>query len=125
MISDATSVLGLQQEIQRSEESRYDHRLHGVLLVAPPQMEFGSMVLCVVADGHNAAAGNGTGFPKPFREFPEGLSVESSGLATKHKLTIPQAHGGKIAHALPRRMMIHGGSLVSGGTHMQQREPCC
>src|SRR6202165_4851073 len=34
MISDAPSVLGLQQEIQRSEESRYDHRLHGVLLVA-------------------------------------------------------------------------------------------
>ena len=34
MISDATSVLGLQQEIHRSEESRYDHRLHGVLLVA-------------------------------------------------------------------------------------------
>jgi transposase len=33
-ISEATSVLGLQQEIQRSEESRYDHRLHGVLLVA-------------------------------------------------------------------------------------------
>jgi len=33
-ISGATSVLGLQQEIQRSEESRYDHRLHGVLLVA-------------------------------------------------------------------------------------------
>src|ERR1700676_474628 len=34
MIFDATSVLGLQQEIQRSEESRYDHWLHGVLLVA-------------------------------------------------------------------------------------------
>ena len=33
-ISDATFVLGLQQEIQRSEESRYEHRLHGVLLVA-------------------------------------------------------------------------------------------
>lgn len=34
-ISDADSiVVGLQQEIQRSEESRYDHRLHGVLLVA-------------------------------------------------------------------------------------------
>jgi transposase len=33
-ISSATSVLSLQQEIQRSEESRYDHRLHGVLLVA-------------------------------------------------------------------------------------------
>jgi transposase len=27
-------TLALQQEIQRSEESRYHHRLHGVLLVA-------------------------------------------------------------------------------------------
>lgn len=27
-------VIGLQQEIQPSEESRYYHRLHGVLLVA-------------------------------------------------------------------------------------------
>jgi transposase len=34
-IADAdTLVLGLQDEIRRSEESRYDHRLHGVLLVA-------------------------------------------------------------------------------------------
>jgi transposase len=30
----ATMVMGLQDEIRRSEESRYDHRLHGVLLVA-------------------------------------------------------------------------------------------
>jgi len=34
-ISDRGSmVLALQDEIRRSEESRYDHRLHGVLLVA-------------------------------------------------------------------------------------------
>jgi transposase len=34
-IADAeTIVLGLQDEIRRSEESRHDHRLHGVLLVA-------------------------------------------------------------------------------------------
>jgi len=34
-ISDAsTIILGLQDEIRRSAESRYDHRLHGVLLVA-------------------------------------------------------------------------------------------
>lgn len=34
-IADApTIVLGLQDEIRRSEEARYDHRLHGVLLVA-------------------------------------------------------------------------------------------
>ena len=33
-VSDAASIIGLQQEIHRSEDSRYDHRLHGVLLVA-------------------------------------------------------------------------------------------
>lgn len=34
-IKDAeTVILGLQDEIRRSEESRYDHRLHGVLLGA-------------------------------------------------------------------------------------------
>jgi len=34
-IADADMiVLGLQDEIRRSQESRYDHRLHGVLLVA-------------------------------------------------------------------------------------------
>lgn len=34
-IADApTIILGLQDEIRRSEEARYDHRLHGVLLVA-------------------------------------------------------------------------------------------
>lgn len=34
VISGRTAIQSLQQEIQRSEESRYDHRLHGVLLVA-------------------------------------------------------------------------------------------
>jgi len=34
-IADSPSIImGLQDEIRRSEESRYDHRLHGVLLVA-------------------------------------------------------------------------------------------
>src|SRR3972149_8379238 len=34
-ISDRDNmILAMQDEIRRSEESRYDHRLHGVLLVA-------------------------------------------------------------------------------------------
>jgi len=33
-ISDPSLVLALQDEIRRSEEARYDHRLHAVLLVA-------------------------------------------------------------------------------------------
>lgn len=34
-ISDATTaILGLQDEIRRNPESRYNHRLHGLLLVA-------------------------------------------------------------------------------------------
>jgi hypothetical protein len=44
-IDDAENViLGLQDEIRRSEEARYDHRLHGLLLVA-----YG-MNCCQVAD---------------------------------------------------------------------------
>ena len=44
-IGDAENVtLGLQEEIRRSEESRYDHRLHGVLLVAQ------GLNCCQVAD---------------------------------------------------------------------------
>jgi transposase len=35
VIKDAqTVILGLQDEIRRSEEARYDHRLHAVLLIA-------------------------------------------------------------------------------------------
>jgi transposase len=33
-INDPDVILGLQDEIRRSEEARYDHRLHGILLVA-------------------------------------------------------------------------------------------
>ena len=34
-IPDATmAILALQEEIRRSQEARYDHRLHGILLVA-------------------------------------------------------------------------------------------
>ena len=33
-VSDASLILSLQEEIRRSEDARYDHRLHGVLLVA-------------------------------------------------------------------------------------------
>lgn len=36
-ISDPALVIALQDEIRRSEEARYDHRLHGVLLVAQGQ----------------------------------------------------------------------------------------
>jgi transposase len=33
-LSDPTVVLSLQDEIRRSPDARYDHRLHGVLLIA-------------------------------------------------------------------------------------------
>lgn len=33
-ISDPDIILGLQDEIRRSDEARYDHRLHGLLLIA-------------------------------------------------------------------------------------------
>lgn len=33
-ITEPDIILGLQDEIRRSDEARYDHRLHGILLVA-------------------------------------------------------------------------------------------
>lgn len=33
-ILDAAAIVGIQQEIRRSDESKYDHRLHALLLVA-------------------------------------------------------------------------------------------
>jgi transposase len=33
-VKDPASVIALQEEIHRSEESKYDHRLHAVLMVA-------------------------------------------------------------------------------------------
>ncbi len=41
--------IALQQEIVRSDESRYDHRLHGVLLVSQgfSCYKVGSMLMCV------------------------------------------------------------------------------
>src|ERR1700730_10219262 len=83
----------------------------GSLLAAPLQMEFGAVILCVVADGQNAAAGDGANFPEHFQELPEGLSIESSDLAAEEKHAVPQTHGGKVTHALARRMMVHDGIL--------------
>jgi hypothetical protein len=51
------------------------------MLVAPLQVEFGAMILCVVADGQNAVAGNRADFSKHLQELPEGFSVEPSSLA--------------------------------------------
>jgi hypothetical protein len=70
-------------------------------------MEFGAVILCVIADGQNAATGDGADFPEHFQELPEGLSIKFSGLAPKQKPAVPQTDGGKIADTLARRMMIY------------------
>src|SRR5207247_9957848 len=44
-------------------------------------------------------------------KLPDGLSVESSGLAAEQNFAVAQAHGSEIADALSRWMMIHHGIL--------------
>ncbi len=46
----------------------------GSLLITPLQMEPRAVILCVVADGEYARAGNSAGLPEHFQELPEGLS---------------------------------------------------
>ena len=60
----------------------------GSLLVAPLPMEFGAMLLSVVADGQNAVARNGAGFLKHFQKLPEGLPVEPARFPAEEKLAI-------------------------------------
>ncbi len=97
----------------------------GSLLVAPLQMEFGAMILCVVADGHNPPPTDSAGLLKHFQKLPKGFFVEPSGLTAEDKLAIPQTYGGEVADALARRMMIHDGVLGLRGTRMRHRESCC
>ena len=75
-------------------------------------MQSGAMILGIVANGDNAATGLDASFAKHFQELPESFSVESSGFTTEQKLAVPQPHGGKVADALARRMVIDDG--VSG-----------
>ena len=63
------------------------------------------MIRRVVTDGEYATAQ--AGFSEHFEELPEGLSVESAGLAPKQKLAVPQTDSGEVADAFPSRMMIH------------------
>ena len=79
----------------------------GSLLITPLQMEFGAVILRVVAYGQYATAGNSARFAEHFQELPEGLSVESPRLAAKQKRAVPQADCGEVADAFPGRMMVH------------------
>ncbi len=65
------------------------------------------MILRVVTDNEDATSGNSAGLAGDFEELPEGLAVESAGLAAKQKFAIPQTDCGEVAHALPGRMMVH------------------
>src|SRR5277367_316567 len=70
-------------------------------------MEFGTMVLSVVANGDDAATGHRTRLPELFKELPEGFAIETSGFTSKQESAIAQTHGREVTHALPGRMMIY------------------
>ena len=57
-IEDAEVMrIAIQQEIERSEESRYDHRLHGLLLVTRGAILPRSSRICSVRTGRRCSAG--------------------------------------------------------------------
>src|SRR5215472_8562384 len=70
-------------------------------------MQFGAVVLRVVANGQHAAAGDRAGLSKKFEEFPEALPIESSGLAAKYERAISQSNCGEVSNAFARRVMVH------------------
>jgi hypothetical protein len=60
----------------------------GLLLLAPGEMESGSVVGGVVTDQDYAPSRLDCRFPEMPQEFPEGLSVKSFGLATEHQSAV-------------------------------------
>ena len=78
----------------------------GAVLLAPGQMELGSMVSGVVADDHHAAPFADAGCSKCFHEFQEGFSIEAARLLTIVKQTVLEPYGPEISYAAPRRMVI-------------------
>ena len=73
-------------------------------------------------EDHAAAAGVMT--QQSLEEVLEGLGVED-GARYAYEPTGSQADRAEASHRLAGWRMLQDGSLISGGTHMRQREPCC
>jgi transposase len=111
-IADAqTMILALQDEIRRSDESRYDHRLHGVLLVAHG-------ISCREAAGLLGDAPRTVeNWVHRFEE--SGLNGLTDGERSGRPSRLSQAQLAKVEAALrqsPREAGVEGGGVWDGKT---------
>jgi transposase len=86
------AVPALQEEIRRSQESRYDHRLHGILLVA--QGMSCREVAALLGDAHSTVAN----WVRRYDE--EGLAGLAEGDRTGRPKRLTEEHLTQIAAAL-------------------------
>src|SRR6516225_9817405 len=121
-VSFHTRLDGIQLRAVRRQI--VEHKIGGMFF-SPLPMEPGVVVLGIVRDHHHAATAGEAGLVKLFHKFKEGQAVELLLLPAKTKAPIAKSYGGKIPHAVSRRMMPQHRILGSGGTHIRHREPCC
>lgn len=106
----ATIVLGLQDEIRRSEESRYDHRLHGVLLIAQ------GMTCPEVAKLLGDAPRTVEYWVHAFEEMGLAGLLEGERSGRPRRLNEEQLEGiGRVLRRMPRETGL-GGNLWDGKT---------
>src|ERR1700730_2683583 len=82
------------------------------------------VVFRVVSDYKHAAPGSDAEAAKAFHERKEGRAIELVYLPAELKPPVPQAHSAEVPHTAAGACSKTG-SLVSGGIHIWQREPCC
>jgi len=109
-ISDPVIVMGLQDEIRRSHEARYDHRLHGVLLVAQ------GMTCPEVARALGDSPRTVQNWLRRFEE--EGLAGLSEAERPGRPRTLTDAQRAQVGEALRSLPAVYGlgGNLWDGKT---------
>jgi transposase len=93
-------IMALQDEIRRTDESRYDHRLHGVLLVA--QGMTCPQVAGLLGDSHGAVVN----WVRRFEE--EGLAGLAEGPRPGRPRRLDEAQMAQIEKALGGSPLKHG-----------------
>jgi hypothetical protein len=83
------------------------------LLLPPGLVDSRMMIGSVVRNDHHTSTGAQTGLAQLLEELKEPVAIEFLGFWAKHKASIAETY------------RPQNSTLISGGIHMRQREPCC
>jgi len=95
------------------------------VLFPPRSVQAGVVITGIVGDDHNPSPGSAAGGVELLEELKEAGPIEFAGFQTEHKAPSRKRTAPKYPTLLRVGACSRTGSLISGGIHMRQREPCC